>query len=419
MPEAIVPAIATVAGWLLTYLVHSTVLLLGAWVLSRGDRFAPATRDLLWKTAIVGGLVTSAVAMAGTPSHARLLVMELSTVEDMGAARTEAAPSFGWTAGDPDATRKLGLVGALGALDAVVASRGGLAPLVERAGAMSPVTPWTWFDGMVVVWLVGALWGLGRLARQWMGLKGVFAGLRSPSERMARVFATVLTKDASVHDGRGPIGLRSSDTVDSPCVLPGRLIVLPGRCDEELSDEELTAVLAHELAHVRRRDSLWAAVMTGFGAVFWFQPMNRLALRASQQAAEHACDDYAVSRTGDPLSLASSITRVARWTVDAQAPVTLVSMVGRRGPGLADRVGRVLDGGPPRSEPRWARILLATALLLPLRWLPAVEPPTFVRAAFVSERLVIERSTNGPEVSPPEIHVMRVRTVRAGGDGAS
>src|SRR5258708_5474336 len=48
-------------AWLLTYAIHSTVLLALVWGVSRRAATSPAERDFLWKVALVGGIVTSTV----------------------------------------------------------------------------------------------------------------------------------------------------------------------------------------------------------------------------------------------------------------------------------------------------------------------------------------------------------------------
>ena len=50
---------SAVLAWLLTYLIHSTVLLTFAWALTRARSWSPASADLLWKTALIGGMLTS------------------------------------------------------------------------------------------------------------------------------------------------------------------------------------------------------------------------------------------------------------------------------------------------------------------------------------------------------------------------
>lgn len=55
----------SVVAWLLTYLLHSTILLGGACVLCAfGVVRSNAARDTLWKVAFVGGLLTATVQLA-------------------------------------------------------------------------------------------------------------------------------------------------------------------------------------------------------------------------------------------------------------------------------------------------------------------------------------------------------------------
>src|SRR5260370_41780574 len=48
-------------AWLLTYLIHSTVLLGLAWLVTRRHRLEPAASDLLWKVALLAGPVTGTI----------------------------------------------------------------------------------------------------------------------------------------------------------------------------------------------------------------------------------------------------------------------------------------------------------------------------------------------------------------------
>ena len=49
------------AAWLLTYLVHSTLILLATWAITSRRHMSDAVRDLFWKTALVGGIVTASL----------------------------------------------------------------------------------------------------------------------------------------------------------------------------------------------------------------------------------------------------------------------------------------------------------------------------------------------------------------------
>jgi len=51
-------------AWLLTYLVHSTLMLLVTWAITSRRRMSDTVRDLFWKTALVGGIVTASLQTA-------------------------------------------------------------------------------------------------------------------------------------------------------------------------------------------------------------------------------------------------------------------------------------------------------------------------------------------------------------------
>jgi len=71
------------------------------------------------------------------------------------------------------------------------------------------------------------------------------------------------------------------------------VLLLPASLFEQLTPGQLSAVIAHELYHVRRRDNLVAAFHIFVETVFWFHPMrsgSAPAMRASSAwAANLAC----------------------------------------------------------------------------------------------------------------------------------
>src|SRR5207244_934029 len=68
------------------------------------------------------------------------------------------------------------------------------------------------------------------------------------------------------------VALRITSSDMSPGAWRG-CVVLPDELSTRLSASELQAVLAHELAHVRRRDNLAAAVVRVIVSIFWFHPL--------------------------------------------------------------------------------------------------------------------------------------------------
>lgn len=70
-------------------------------------------------------------------------------------------------------------------------------------------------------------------------------------------------------------------------------IVLPALIADRMSSDQLKCILAHELAHVRRRDVLLQWIVLMVRSVYWFHPCAWLAGRQMQLCREAACDDVA------------------------------------------------------------------------------------------------------------------------------
>ena len=77
----------TMFAWLLTYLIHSTVLLGLVWLVTRRRRLEPAVSELLWKVAILAGLVTGAIQ--SRQYHYRAAVTEQEVQHSMVGELTE------------------------------------------------------------------------------------------------------------------------------------------------------------------------------------------------------------------------------------------------------------------------------------------------------------------------------------------
>jgi HEAT repeat protein len=161
------------------------------------------------------------------------------------------------------------------------------------------------------------------------------------------------------------VRLTATSRCSTPFTLGSSEICLPDRLFESLTPEERRSVLAHELAHLARRDPLWQLAAALIEAVFFFQPLNRLAALRLREEAEHIADDWAVRQTGSAVGLVRSLAAVAGWLApDEGLPQATMAMT-EGGSGLLRRVERLLT---PRSD-AWTpgagvRGLAAAALLV-------------------------------------------------------
>jgi Zn-dependent protease with chaperone function len=79
-----------------------------------------------------------------------------------------------------------------------------------------------------------------------------------------------------------------------------------------LDEEELEGAIAHELAHIMRRDNAISLVLFPFRFIMFYNPVTLVQIRSIIQEREKLCDDMASSLTGKPLALASSLIKVFR-----------------------------------------------------------------------------------------------------------
>jgi beta-lactamase regulating signal transducer with metallopeptidase domain len=170
----------------------------------------------------------------------------------------------------------------------------------------APISNW-----MLVVWAALATLFFGR----WILLRSrtVAAALRAsapPSQREADALA----------ESRRALGVRTAiDIIRSPlCEAPAVLrvirpvIVLPSNGCEDLTNDELHALLLHEVAHVSRRDNLTAMFMALAGALLWFHPLVWMALRQIEAAREQASDERVSEAMKGVEPYLEALTKVCR-----------------------------------------------------------------------------------------------------------
>jgi hypothetical protein len=120
-------------------------------------------------------------------------------------------------------------------------------------------------------------------------------------------------------------------------------VVLPAAWTE-WSGEKLRAVLAHEFAHVRRRDPIFSLLAQLNTCIFWFHPLAWWLQRKLAATAEHACDDEAIRAAGESRKYAEILLEMAD-TVRRTGGRYSWQGIGIDGAGLlSQRIDRILQG---------------------------------------------------------------------------
>ncbi len=144
--------------------------------------------------------------------------------------------------------------------------------------------------------------------------------------------------------------------------------VLVPRGMQSWSADCQTAVLLHELAHVRRRD--YGTQLAAHLAVtlYWFNPLVWLARRGLYSEREHACDDAVLHAGVRPSTYAAHLVEVARSVRQDPQPSVAIALM--RSSRLHQRVQAILDPATGRTSPNRRTIVsfasVALALVIPL-----------------------------------------------------
>ncbi len=156
----------------------------------------------------------------------------------------------------------------------------------------------------------------------------------------------------------------------------GPRLLLPEGLLADLHDDELDALLAHELAHLRRRDHWVRLVELAATALFWWYPVTWWARSALRRAEERCCDEW-VLRVLPRSAAAYANGLLKSLTFLAVRPASLPAVASGAGP-VRDLEARLKEILMTRPAPRLAvplRLALAAAAVIGLAVFPTHARP--------------------------------------------
>ncbi len=220
------------------------------------------------------------------------------------------------------------------------------------------------FAEMLAIWLedhsaiVGLGWLLGFAISLFRLLGGVYYLHRL--QRNSRTLTTqywpeqmgIMAKQLGL---LRPIELLESALVRSPMTLGyfKPIIFFPLGLVNQLSAAETEAILAHELAHIVRRDWLFNLIQAFIETLFYFHPAMWWISAVVRSERENCCDDTAVRLTGNRVVLAKALLRLQQLDTRPSAPVLAL---GAQGQGrfhrfnLLMRIQRILNQPSPQKS---------------------------------------------------------------------
>jgi beta-lactamase regulating signal transducer with metallopeptidase domain len=129
--------------------------------------------------------------------------------------------------------------------------------------------------------------------------------------------------------------------LDAPAVLGWfrPVVLLPMRALAGMDEQQIEAVIAHELAHIRRLDCFVNLFQIAVETLLFYHPAVWWVSQWVRAERENCCDDEAISVCGDAVVYVRALTLMEEWRT---APALM--MAANRSP-LAERVVRLLGLG--------------------------------------------------------------------------
>lgn len=383
--------VALLVSALATLALHATVLLGAVWLAERSGLLRhPGWLELAWRGALLGALLSTTLALL--PRNALLDASNFVSAQRSAASdgRTHSSPD--------DATQAAGVT----RIDAAQ-----LVPRVRVPQTQTPVertaaprrVPHDIASALLAAWLAGVALAATLLLRQALALRT----LQRSTHRTARVAQEPLQHEARALAQRlaiAPPQLRVDESIASPMLLSPSRLLLP-TWSEHAAPAQQRALLAHEFAHLQRRDPLWRIVHRIALLPLWFHPLAHHARRRLDALAEDACDARAAAWLGDGRALAECLAACLRAAPTSRFPTprhaALAVAMADDGGAVSRRVHRLLEATMPfQSLSPLQRRLAAAFGLAALLVLPGIAITTQAAGSRASTSVHID-SDNGRE----------------------
>jgi bla regulator protein blaR1 len=250
--------------------------------------------------------------------------------------------------------------------------------VASPSGAMAPVAAFTpygvpatlplllraqlWITAhlseLVVCWLIGVGLLLLRFAGGWLYLERLRYTSRPVTDRTWTTRFGVLVARLDVSQS---VEFRETARIMTPMVVGvlRPVVLVPLGLMAGLSPAEAEAILAHELAHIRRYDYLVNLLQSLVEVVYFFHPGLWWLSDKIRAEREHCCDDLAMAVCGDRVSLAHALVRVAEFRQES----SLVVAFAADKPLLLQRIRRVLGVSEKPRRHRFGYVPSAALLL--------------------------------------------------------
>ena len=228
--------------------------------------------------------------------------------------------------------------------------------LVAAPAAGNSTEQFAWLPWVVALWLIGVGIFSIRFVVNWNAVRRLRRQASPLRDRyLERQFVHLVAQlKISL-----PVRLLSSAAAKVPMVIGTfkPAVIIPVRLLSGLDAGQLEAIIAHELAHVRRHDYLINLLQNLVEALFFYHPVVWWVSTAIRREREHCCDDIAARFSGGALEYGRALAALEE-TLCAKTPALGIAAGGRGS--LLARIRRLAASQEPRPS-SWPAALISIA----------------------------------------------------------
>ncbi|QSQ25456.1 energy transducer TonB [Pyxidicoccus parkwayensis] len=215
-------------------------------------------------------------------------------------------------------------------------------PPVAETPWLETLRPW-----LLSAWCLGVLLLSSRTVLAWVMTQRLS---RRSTHEAAKPWKDALEKALTRMRMSGPVRLLASASIDVPMVIGlwRPLILVPASAMTGLSASQLEAILAHELAHIRRHDYLVNLLQSLVETLLFYHPAVWWLSHRIREEREHCADDLAVQSCGDAYLYARALAHIEQLRLTPSPQPAL----GAAGGSLLTRVRRLLSASESHVQRR-------------------------------------------------------------------
>lgn len=220
-------------------------------------------------------------------------------------------------------------------------------PALAAAAELSTPNLWErfsfWIDAhlqqMVSLWGLGLAFFLARLTTGWLYAQHLRLRHAKPASEAVQQWALRISDRMRL---RRRVQVLETALLQIPATIGWLkpVILLPVGMANQLTPQEVEAILAHELAHIRRHDYLLNLLQNIIESLFYFNPAVWYISAIIRREREHSCDDLAVQVCGSSLVYARALVQIQE--LNRPGPRLAMALFRKKG-ALLLRIQRILQ----------------------------------------------------------------------------